>query len=289
MGKHTKRTPGYLPRMAAGAAPLALLLAGPASALADTPRPGLPIDLHQHGSTSDLQFTRDETVATRDLPVSASSALGQTLGPDAAGQSQTHDVRLGTPARAVTGNDLGLRRTQPFPGGEVTSLDQSMRHGVRLPNGVDALSSSNTAAATGLAGQFTGDLMAGTRLDRTSADAVDLGPAGSVVANSDEHTLGRFTGTLDAPHLETTERHLVSGDLGPLHTAAATSQSVAEPADRFHGELSAADIAAVQASTATEVSGAVRRSQHVRTSVAGNPVADYGWTVSAPPFTLSPS
>ena len=287
MGKHTKRTPGYLPRIAAGAAPLALLLAGPASALADTPRPGLPLDLHQHGSTSDLQVTRDETLATRDLPVSASSALGQTLGPDAAGQSQSHDLRLGAPGRAATGNALDLRHTQPFPGGEVTEADQSMRHGVQLPEGVDALSSSKTGA--GAAGRFTGDLMAGTQAARTSADAVDLGPAGSVVANSDEHTLGRFTGALEAPHLETTERHVVSGDLGPVHTLAATSQSLPEPADRFQGELSLADVAAVQANTATEVNTSVRRSQHVRVSATGNPVADYGWTVSGPPFTLSQS
>ncbi|MFD2468200.1 hypothetical protein [Amycolatopsis silviterrae] len=288
MGKHTKRTPGYLPRMAAGAAPLALLLAGPASALADTPRGGLPLDLHQHGSSSDLQLDRDETIATRDLPASAASKLHQTLTSDTAGQSQTHDLRLGEPGRAFTGNDLDVHHTRPFDDAHVGGLDQSMRHGVQLPQGVDALSSSKTGAETGLAGRFSGDLMSGTRVERTSADAVDLGPVGSVVANSDESVLGQFTGTLDVTRLESTERHSVSGDLGPVHALAATSQSTAERTDRFHGELSAADIAAARASTASTVGVPVTRSQHVRTEVLGNPVIDNGWTVSGPPFTFSP-
>ncbi|MGW7530652.1 hypothetical protein [Amycolatopsis sp. NPDC054798] len=288
MGKHTKRTPGYLPRMAAGAAPLALLLAGPAAALADTPRGGLPLDLHQHGSSSDLQLTRDETVATHDLPASTASNLRQALDQDAASQSQTHDVRLGEAGRAVTGNDLGVHHTRPFDSAHVAGLDQSMRHGVQLPHGVDALSSSKTSAETGLAGRFSGDLMSGTRFERTSADAVDLGPAGSVVANSDENVLGQFTGKLDVTRLETTERHSVSGDLGPVHALAATSQSTAERSDRFHGELSAAEIAAVRASTASTVGIPVTRSQHVGAEVLGNPVIDNGWTVSGPPFTFSP-
>lgn len=288
MGKHTKRTPGYLPRIAAGAAPLALVLAGPAAALADTPRGELPLDLHQHGSSSDFQLTRDETIATRDLPASAASNLRQALAPNAAGQSQTHDLRLGEAGRAVTGNDLGVRHTQPFEDAHVAGLDQSMRHGVQLPHGVDALSSSKTSTESGLAGRFAGDLMSGTRVDRTSADAVDLGPAGSVVANSDESVLGQFTGKLDVPRLESTERHSVSGDLGPVHTLAATSQSTAERAERFHGELSAGDIAAVRTSTASTVGVPVTRSQHVGAEVLGNPVIDNGWTVSGPPFTFSP-
>ncbi|MFE3177429.1 hypothetical protein ACFXPA_01710 [Amycolatopsis sp. NPDC059090] len=288
MGKHTKRTPGYLPRMAAGAAPLALLLAGPAAALADTPRGGLPLDLHQHSSSSDLQFTRDETIATRDLPASAASNLRQTLGQDTAGQSQTHDLRLGEPGRAFTGNDLGVHHTRPFDGAHVAGLDQSMRHGVQLPHGVDALSSSKTGAETGLAGRFSGDLMSGTRFERTSADAVDLGPAGSVVANSDENVLGQFTGKLDVARLESAERHSVSGDLGPVHALAATSQSTAERTDRFHGELSAADIAAARTSTASTLGVPATRSQHVGAEVLGKPVIDNGWTVSGPPFTFAP-
>ncbi|SFO23588.1 hypothetical protein SAMN05421854_1011152 [Amycolatopsis rubida] len=288
MGKHTKRTPGYLPRMAAGAAPLALLLVGPAAALADTPSREVPLDLHQHGSSSDLQFTRDEAIATHDLPASAASNLHQALAPDAAGQSQTHDLRLGEPGRVLTGNDLGVHHTQPFDGAHVAGLDQSMRHGVRLPGGTEALSSSKTSAESGLAGRFSGELMSGTRVERTSADAVDLGRAGSVVANSDESVLGQFTGNLDVTRLESTERHSVSGDLGPVHTLAATSQSTAERTERFHGELSAADIAAARTSTAATVGIPVTRSQHVGAEVLGNPVIDNGWTVSGPPFTFSP-
>lgn len=248
----------------------------------------MPLDLHQHGSSSDLQFTRDETVATHDLPASAASNLHQALEPDDASQSQTHDLRLGDTARALTGNDLDVHHTQPFESAHVAGLNQSMRHGVRLPHGVDVLSSSKTGTETGLAGRFSGDLMGGTRVDRTSADAVDLGPAGSVVANSDESALGQFTGKLDVARLESTERHSVSGDLGPVHTLAATSQSTAVRTERFHGELSAADIAAVRASTASTLGVPVTRSQHVGAEVLGNPVIDNGGTVSGPPFTFSP-
>jgi hypothetical protein len=260
--------------MAAGAAPLALLLAGPTAALADTPRAELPLDLHHHGSTSDLHLTHDESAATRDLPVATGSTLHQALAPDAVGQSQQHDLRLPAPARAVTGNDLDLRRTAPLAAG----LNQSMKHGVQLPHGVDTLSSST--------GSFSGDLLSGAQADRVSAEAVDLGPLGSVVENSDEHAVGRFAGTLE---LAGTERHSVSGELGPLHTLAATSQDTTEPANRFHGELSLTDLAAAQVSTGTELHSAVSQSQHVRASALGEPLGDYGWTVSAPPFTFSPS
>ncbi|QWF80738.1 hypothetical protein [Amycolatopsis sp. CA-230715] len=59
MGKHTKRRMSYLPKVAAGAAPFALLLAGPATGWAAT-GPDLPIDHHnehsfQHGFDKDIK------------------------------------------------------------------------------------------------------------------------------------------------------------------------------------------------------------------------------------------
>ncbi|MFD5091426.1 hypothetical protein ACFWMR_12550 [Amycolatopsis thailandensis] len=52
MGKHSRRKPSYLPKVAAGAAPLALLLAGPGTALATQTDPAIPLPLdHQREGT----------------------------------------------------------------------------------------------------------------------------------------------------------------------------------------------------------------------------------------------
>ncbi|MFI9448954.1 hypothetical protein [Amycolatopsis sp. NPDC052450] len=54
MGKHSRRKPSYLPKVAAGAAPLALLFAGPAGALAAQTDPSIPLPLdHQREDTLD--------------------------------------------------------------------------------------------------------------------------------------------------------------------------------------------------------------------------------------------
>lgn len=54
MGKHSRRKPSYLPKVAAGAAPLALLFAGPASALAAQTDPSIPLPLdHQREGSLD--------------------------------------------------------------------------------------------------------------------------------------------------------------------------------------------------------------------------------------------
>ncbi|MBB5853807.1 hypothetical protein ACFQ05_10910 [Amycolatopsis umgeniensis] len=54
MGKHSRRKPSYLPKVAAGAAPLALLLAGPATALAAQTDPAIPLPLdHQREGSLD--------------------------------------------------------------------------------------------------------------------------------------------------------------------------------------------------------------------------------------------
>ncbi|OXM50930.1 hypothetical protein [Amycolatopsis alba] len=54
MGKHSRRKPSYLPKVAAGAAPLALLFAGPATALAAQTDPAIPLPLdHQREGSLD--------------------------------------------------------------------------------------------------------------------------------------------------------------------------------------------------------------------------------------------
>ncbi|MEV6911124.1 hypothetical protein [Amycolatopsis sp. NPDC051071] len=54
MGKHSRRKPSYLPKVAAGAAPLALLFAGPATALAAPSDAAIPLPLdHKREGTLD--------------------------------------------------------------------------------------------------------------------------------------------------------------------------------------------------------------------------------------------
>jgi hypothetical protein len=54
MGKHSRRKPSYLPKVAAGAAPLALLLAGQATSLAAQTDPAVPLPLdHKREGTLD--------------------------------------------------------------------------------------------------------------------------------------------------------------------------------------------------------------------------------------------
>lgn len=69
MGKHSRRKPSYLPKVAVGAAPLALLLAGPATALATQTGPSIPLPLdHQREGSLDrgAAFTsEDDTTVFR--------------------------------------------------------------------------------------------------------------------------------------------------------------------------------------------------------------------------------
>ncbi|MBE1580603.1 hypothetical protein ACFORH_27495 [Amycolatopsis roodepoortensis] len=71
MGKHSRRKPSYLPKVAVGAAPLALLLAGPATALATQTDPSIPLPLdHQREGSLDrgVGFTsEDDTTVFRSF------------------------------------------------------------------------------------------------------------------------------------------------------------------------------------------------------------------------------
>lgn len=95
MGKHSRRKSGYLPKVAAGAAPVALLFAAPAAALA-TPAP-LPTEL-----TLPLDHRHDGTLA-RDVSTSGddgSSVMRETV------TATRHDFVAKEVAGAVFANDL---------------------------------------------------------------------------------------------------------------------------------------------------------------------------------------
>ncbi|QYN24007.1 hypothetical protein [Amycolatopsis sp. DSM 110486] len=286
MGKHTQRMPGYLPKVAAGAAPLALLLAGPASALADPTLPldGLPLDLQQHGSldhsvhssAAAVGVVRDTSVATRGLPVSAASSATQAAtdttgyGPSDSltavkttngfSQSQRHELRAGSPVRLMAGNSSRVTSSSPGSG-----LGAATAEGAWLPYGVDVLTDSSGDVG---AGRFAGDLGDGVGVHRTSGHAVDFGGLGSLVANSEQHGTGRFVGSLDFSDVG--RRHLATADVGPVSGFLLTTQSLSS--NGFRGEFAAADAASARVSTGTSVSPRVGQTQSVGVTAFGTPV-----------------
>lgn len=98
MGKHSRRKSGYLPKVAAGAAPVALLFVAPATALATQTDITLPLDRislpvdHRHDGTLD----RDVSTATENEASAAREAVRATR----------HDFVAKEVAGALLGNDV---------------------------------------------------------------------------------------------------------------------------------------------------------------------------------------
>ncbi|VVJ23274.1 Uncharacterised protein [Amycolatopsis camponoti] len=177
MGKHSRRKSGYLPRVAAGAAPVALLFAAPAVALAAPAELTLPID-HRHTTTLDNDGDT-LSASRRDVVV-----------------KQLGDARLAsdlTEAVATRGDRAG-------------ALERG-HQGVWLAKGVDVLSENAEQLDAGL---FTGDLTGGIAARRSSGQAVDLGQLGAVGTTSEVHAVGSFAGDLDVG-----QAHELGGQLGP--------------------------------------------------------------------------
>ena len=90
MGKHSKRKAGYLPKVAAGAAPVALLFAAPATALAAQSDITLPLDKlalpvdHRHDGTIGRDLTTatdgDASVIDGTLDVTRHDVFGKRVG-----------------------------------------------------------------------------------------------------------------------------------------------------------------------------------------------------------------
>jgi hypothetical protein len=209
MGKHSRRKSGYLPKVAAGAAPVALLFAGPASAFAAQPDLPLPID-HRHTTT--LASDGDTLSATRrDVVV-----------------KQLGDARLAsdvTEAVATRGDRAGVV--------------ERAHQGVWLAKGVDVLSEDAEELDTGL---FTGDLTGGVATRRSSGQAVDLGRLGAIGTTSELHAIGSLSGDLDAG-----QAHELGGQLGPTSGLVKTSQTLASGS--FSGDLGIDRVLHVQGAT----------------------------------------
>ncbi|WP_410627986.1 hypothetical protein [Amycolatopsis sp. cmx-8-4] len=252
MGKHSRRKSGYLPRVAAGAAPVALLFAAPVSAFAAPSDLTLPID-HRHTTT--LNNDGDALTATRR------DVVGKRLG----------DVRL------------AADRTEAVAtGGERAGVAESAHQGVWLGHDVDVLSEHAEQLDTGL---FTGDLTGGVAARRSSGQAVDLGQLGAVGTTSEQHVISRlpgvpgggapgserssdwlssFTGVLDVG-----QKHEAGGTVGPASGLVRTSQSLSSGS--FGGDFGVDRVVHVQGST-TSVRGTLDQHPSVSLSVLDRPV-----------------
>ncbi|WIY04648.1 hypothetical protein QRX60_12650 [Amycolatopsis mongoliensis] len=213
MGKHSRRKSGYLPKIAAGAAPVALLFASPAAALASPAELTLPLD-HRHTTTLDSDGDT--------LSASRRDVVAKQLG----------DARLAsdlTEAVATRGDRAGV-------------LGRA-HQGVWLPHGVDVLSENAEQLDTGL---FAGDLTGGVAARRSSGQAVDLGRLGAVGVASEQHAIGSFAGDLD---LDVEQSHELGGQLGPASGLVKTSQSLSSGS--ISGDLGVDHVVHVQGGTTT--------------------------------------
>ncbi|MEU8631173.1 hypothetical protein AB0C38_03325 [Amycolatopsis sp. NPDC048633] len=217
MGKHSRRKSGYLPKIAAGAAPVALLFAAPATVLAAPAELTLPLD-HRHTTTLDSD---DDTLSAsrRDVVV-----------------KQLGDARLAsdlTEAVATRGDRVGVV--------------ERAHQGVWLAKDVDVLSENAEQLDTGL---FAGDLTGGVATRHSSGQAVDLGQLGAVGTASEQHVIGSFAGVLDVG-----QKHELGGQLGPASGLVKASHSLSSGS--LSGDLGVDHVVHVQGALDHHPSAAV--------------------------------
>jgi hypothetical protein len=140
MGKHSRRKAGYLPKVAAGAAPLALLFAGPATALAqDDPTATLgtiplPLD-HQREGTFDRGVdvsTEGDTSVVREFVDSTERNVFRKEVGDA---DVVVDIRRSVSERVKTRDGVTLRpdRVQALTANsDAEAITQGQRNAVNL-------------------------------------------------------------------------------------------------------------------------------------------------------------
>jgi hypothetical protein len=269
MGKHSRRKSGYLPRVAAGAAPVALLFAAPVSAFAaqsdltlPLDRISLPVD-HRYAGTLDsgaLYAGRRDVVSRElgDARVASDLAEAAGVGQDGASVARMgeHDLRVSQVAVA-TGNEQRLAgASTPTRLG----TGESTHHGVWLGNGVDVLSENAEQVDSGV---FTGDLTGGIAARRSSGQAVDLGRLGAVGTSSEQHAAGRLSGVLDVG-----QKHDLGGQLGPASGLVKTSQSLSSGS--ISGDLGVDHVVHVQGGS-TSVRGTLTPAHSVSASVLDRP------------------
>jgi len=269
MGKHSRRKSGYLPRVAAGAAPVALFFAAPVSAFAaqsDLTLPldgiSLPVD-HRHAGTLDVEpisAGRRDVVTKQfgDARIALNLAEAAGVSPNGASVARLgqHELRVSQVA-VTTGNEqrlAGVSTPTRLGTGEST------HHGVWLGNGVDVLSENAEQLDSGL---FTGDLSGGLAARRSSGQAVDLGRLGAVGTSSEQHATGRLSGVLDVG-----QEHDLGGQLGPASGLVKTSQSLSSGS--ISGDLGVDHVVHVQGG-ATSVRGTLTPDHSVSASVLDRP------------------
>ncbi|MFJ8915120.1 hypothetical protein [Amycolatopsis sp. NPDC102389] len=136
MGKHSRRKPSYLPKVAVGAAPLALLLAGPANALATQTDPSIPLPLdHQREGSFDrgAGFTTegDTSVFRGFLNNTERNVFSKDLGDAKAvadvrrSVSETVETRESVTARPDKVGALGAAKT-------AETFEQGQREAVKV-------------------------------------------------------------------------------------------------------------------------------------------------------------
>ncbi|WP_370945644.1 hypothetical protein AB5J62_42130 [Amycolatopsis sp. cg5] len=306
MGRHSMRKARYLPKVAAGAAPLALVLAGQAAWAAD-----LPIE-HRHSGSLDRGLSQGSTdhsgenssflngflttkstdVITGHLPDGNTVVAGTTNAGHVESALNRREEWALDPAGAVAGV---LSETDAHLATETERED-----GLRLPNGIDLLSQHSEAPELHLtrtnlvSAQGThalSDLGGSAGLTRSSGQAADLGDLGALGTSSEQFARGSFTGLLDLSQTGGTvsngldgafnQAHAIGGHLGGLSTSVASAQSgklgyfgafrgtlpgvveggEAALGNSFSGDLGIEHVAALNADTATDFSGAAGVSQ----------------------------
>ncbi|WP_037307213.1 hypothetical protein [Amycolatopsis orientalis] len=163
MGKHSRRKPSYLPKVAAGAAPLALLLAGPATSLAAQadqaiPLGSVPLPLdHQREGSLDRGIGATSEGDTTVLRGFVTSTERNVYSKDLGGAKVVADVRRSASESVETRDGVTVR-----------------------PDKVGALAASKTAQT----------------LTQGQRDTMKLDPHGSVVAGNEtkvERSAARLT------------------------------------------------------------------------------------------------
>ncbi len=171
MGKHSRRKASYLPKVAAGAAPLALLLAGPATALASPTDPTTPL-------------------GTVPLPLDHQREGTFDRGVDMTSEGDTAVLRgfVASTGRDVYSKQLGDAKVAADLRRSVSQRVESREGATVRPDSLGVLAASRTAEA----------------VTRGQRNTVKLDRYGSVVAGNEtrlEKTGDRLTrATLDPRH-----------------------------------------------------------------------------------------
>lgn len=174
MGKHSRRKSGYLPKIAAGAAPVAFLFAAPTAALATQ-----PLDYRTHDGR-ELHLGELTTITTGE----------QRLVDDGsrAGAAETRHTGVWLP-NGVDVLSENAEQVEVAPGGVAARRSAGQ--------GLDLGALGAIGAATEQHGSFTGSLDVGQKHEVGG----QLGPASGLVKASQSQTSGSFSGDLGVDHV----------------------------------------------------------------------------------------